>query len=243
MVLLKEMNTGSHLAVQLRKQRLERPVVVAMSPGGVRLGWDIASELRLPMDVLMAHEVVVPGYRQVRIGGVAGGVFLPDQEALRSENLPAEYIERLAARVIRRQETQDQEFRRGQPALNLLHCGVVLVDDGWSCPVAVHAAVEALAQRGASGIIFASPRCGDEIHQRLEGKAGIVTRYPRETRHSVLVGDRSLASVTLDEAAEWVAASRQVPSPEALPSLLERMPVRIPLLANYSLSGRPGSRF
>jgi putative phosphoribosyl transferase len=224
MVLLKEMDLGARLAAQLRKRQLANPIVIAMSPGGVRLAWEVARDLRLPMDVMTTIEVLVPGYRQVRIGAVAGGVFLPDSAVLASESLPPDYVERLAARAVRRQESQDRLFRGRQPPVPISGNGVVLVDNGWSSAVAVHAAIAALGQRGAVGIIHASPICDGETDERIRGKAGVVTLYPRGTRHSVLVGNRSLATVTIDEAAEWIAESRGFAKRTALPSLLDHVP-------------------
>jgi predicted phosphoribosyltransferase len=222
MVLIKELDLGARLAAQLRKRQLANPIVIAMSSGGIRLAWELARDLQLSMDVLITLEIVVPGYRQVRIGAVAGNTFLADQTVLDSEGLPADYVERLAARGMRRQEEVDRVFRRRQPPLTIPESGVVLVDNGWSSPVAVQAAVEALRQRGAAEIIYATPICGDETYERIRGKVSIVSLYPRNARHSVLVGNRSLATVTIDEAATWIEASRGFGKRSKLPSLMER---------------------
>ena len=224
MVLLKELNLGARLATQLRKRQLANPIVIAMSSGGVRLAWELASDLRLPMDVLITSEIVVPGYRQVRIGAVAGNAFRPNQQVLAAEGLPADYVERLAARGIRRQEAQDRVFRRRQPPLNVTGSGVILVDNGWSSSFAVRTAVEVLWQRGAAEIIYASPICDSETLERISEKAGVVTVYPGNARHSVLAGDGSLASVTIEEAATWIKASRGFEKRNKLPSLMERTP-------------------
>jgi putative phosphoribosyl transferase len=224
MVLIKELDLGVRLAAKLRKRQLANPIVIAMSSGGVRLAWELARDLRLPMDVLTTLEIVVPGYRQVRIGAVAGNTFLADQAVLASEGLPADYVERLAARGMRRQEELDRLFRRRQPPLTITKSGVILVDNGWSSLVAVQAAVEALKRRGAAEIIYASPICGDETYERIQGKVSIVALYPRNARQSVLVGNRSLASVTIEEAATWIEASRGFGKRSTLPSLMERRP-------------------
>lgn len=213
----KDVDVGTRLAVQLRARQLEHPIVVAMSPGGVRLAWELASALRLPMDVLTAVEIVVPGYRQVRIGAVAGGVFLPNQAVLATESLPADYVERLAARGIRSQDSLDRKLRRRQPSLGITGSSVVLVDNGWSSSFAVRTAVEVLEKRGAAAITYVSPRCGAETYERLRGKASVVALYPSNAPQSVLVGSPSLASVTVEEAATWIEASRRFGEPAKPP--------------------------
>jgi predicted phosphoribosyltransferase len=224
MVLIKELDLGARLAAQLRKRQLANPIVIAMSPGGIRLAWELAKDLRLPMDVMITLEIVVPGYRQVRIGAVAGSAFLPDHAVIAAEGLPADYVERLAARGKRRQEELDRVFRRRQPPLTITANGVVLVDNGWSSSLAVQAAVAALQQRGAAEIIYASPLCGDETYERIRERSSVVALYPRNVRHSVLVGNPSLATVTIEEAATWIEASRGFGRRSKLPSLLERKP-------------------
>ena len=209
MVLPKEFAIVRRLSQSLRKRKLTDPVVLVMSPGGMRLGWGIAKNLRAPMDVLVALEVIAPGYRQIRIGVVTGGAFVPDQERIVSAGFPADYVERLAERELRRQSAQDRALRRRQPMLDLAGRTVILVDNGWSSPFVAQAVVEVVRQRAAADVVYTSPVCGVETYYQIRRAAEIEVLYPPGSGRTVLLGDHSVAPVTKDEAATMIEMSRR----------------------------------
>ncbi|MEP7327118.1 MAG: hypothetical protein ABI836_14300 [Gemmatimonadota bacterium] len=111
--------SGLVLARRLAKRHLSDPIIFVMSTGGVRLAREIARRLHAPMDVLIALEVIEPGWRQLQLGAVAGGMFFPDQGVISSEGLPADYVDRLAAYEIKQAESAESFLRRQHPPLDV----------------------------------------------------------------------------------------------------------------------------
>jgi putative phosphoribosyl transferase len=225
MVLPAERDLGRQLSVQVRKRRLVNPIVMAVAPGGVRLARDLASHLRLPLDIMSTVAVVVPGYQQVHIGVVAGGLFWPDEDSTAAGTLPIDYVQRLAAIGIRRQEALDRAFRRGLSPLRVEGSTVVLVGNGWSSGGEIQAAVASLELQGAIRMLYVSPLCSEEIHESIQGKVETIAVYPPTVRQSVLLGVSSLKSATTDEAAGWVATSRLSPRRRRIVRQSERPPL------------------
>ena len=225
MILLERCDAGRQLAERLAERALQDPVVLAIPPGGVRLGWEIAQRLRAPMDVCSALEVIIPGERGVRIGAVADGRFTaaPRQRPESGREGDPGYIRRLVDFDIERQKAQDTSYRRGQPRLDIWKRDVVLVDDGWPTPDTVLAAVEAIRRRGAASIIYATPQCQSEIFARMGLDVGLESLHPRQPCRSVLLIDSRVRPVNESETAELIRKSRLAGNLQAEP-LMKAIP-------------------
>ncbi|HSB54692.1 MAG TPA: hypothetical protein VLD58_10060 [Gemmatimonadales bacterium] len=169
MVLLTRAEVGRRLAQGLGAMLTEEPVVLALTPGGVCVASEVASELHAPLDVLAAHRLDVPGRPRSTFGAVADGHVLLLEDRIRELQLPADYVAGLVNRVRREVEHEAATLRNGQPAVPLVHRVVVLVDDGSSEAVQVASAVTALRRAGAEQVIFAAPTASAELWRALVG--------------------------------------------------------------------------
>lgn len=201
---------GRRLTRSLVKRKLADPAIIVMSTGGATIGWEIARRLHAPMDVMAAQEVVVPGWRQVEIGAVAGGHFFPDQAVISAEFLPADYVERLAGHELHRLAANETAMRGVTSVLDLTGRAVILVDDGWAAPRAVESAIEALKKRGAVEVVFATPLCSPHVHRRIQNQACVESLYPSDVNRWVLLDHDCLPPISRDEIATLVGKSRHV---------------------------------
>lgn len=133
-------------------------VVVALPRGGVPVGAEVARALHVPLDVLVARKIGMPGHPETGIGAIAGEeppVF--DQHALRmldlTEDLLAPDVARERAELHRREEL----YRRGRPPLDVEGRTVILVDDGLATGVTARAALRFLRSRRPGRLILAVP--------------------------------------------------------------------------------------
>src|SRR5262245_47028468 len=75
---------GRLLAEQLHAYRGERALVLALPPGGVAVGGELARTLRLPLDVLVARVFSAPAYPTLVLGAFSeGGGLCFNRSALR----------------------------------------------------------------------------------------------------------------------------------------------------------------
>jgi predicted phosphoribosyltransferase len=202
-------DVGRHLAGRIVTRHLSDPVVIALSSGGVKVAWEIARRLSAPLDVLLAREVIVPGWQQLSVGAIAGDQFFPDGAAIAAHGMTLEYANRLAGHETDRMMMVERELRGRHLPLDVEGKDVVLVDNGWGSPLAIEAAVTAIHGKGARTIIFASPLAERSTMIRLIPLASVETCYPENTCRSVLLGDRGLVPATRSEAADLIARSRE----------------------------------
>jgi predicted phosphoribosyltransferase len=157
-------HAGQDLAARLTEWvvagNLVDPVVLALPRGGVPVAAEVARALRVPLDVLVARKLGMPGQPETGIGAlVADDPPLFDERALAvlglSEEQLAEEVARERAELRRREEL----YRGGRPAAEVRDRTVVLIDDGLATGVTARAALRHLRRRGPTRLVLAVPVC------------------------------------------------------------------------------------
>src|SRR5262245_45590492 len=70
--------------------------VLALPRGGVPVGYEVASELGLPLDVFTVRKVGVPGHEELALGAIAtGGVRVINRDLIRQLSLADGDLEHL----------------------------------------------------------------------------------------------------------------------------------------------------
>lgn len=205
MITMSRNEAGRRLAPALIERRLADPVVIAMAPGGVRIAWEIARRLRAPMDVMTVIPVEIPGPLGRIIGMVA------DERVTPTDGYPemeVSYRERLTACATDVQRVRDAVYRHGLPRLELEQRDVVLVDDGWSTPLQVRAALAAIRARGPATITVATPQCSSDLEPVLGEAAALVKLYGCREGRRVMLVDTNYRQLTDREAEELIRLSR-----------------------------------
>jgi predicted phosphoribosyltransferase len=158
-------DAGSKLAEALQGYA-ERPdaVVLALPRGGVVVGYEIATRLGLPLDVLVVRKLGVPGYPELAMGAIAsGGVYVIDRSITSALGISAEDFQAVLAAERAELERRERLFRGGRPPLDVHDKTVILVDDGLATGATMRAAIEALRLRGPASIVVAVPVASPEI--------------------------------------------------------------------------------
>ena len=149
---------GGLLAEKLNKLKGEKNVVVLGIPrGGVITASVIASELILPLDVVIIRKIGAPYQKELAIGAVSeGGVRVLEESLIKRLEVDEKYIQKAVKENWREIKTRIKKFRGGK-RLNLAGKSVVLVDDGIATGATIEAAIGFLKKEGAKKIILATP--------------------------------------------------------------------------------------
>jgi putative phosphoribosyl transferase len=150
---------GQMLAAQLTayKDRTDA-LVLALPRGGVPVGFEIASSLHIPLDVLVVRKLGVPGEEELAMGALAGGgIRVLNRDVVRYLHIPDQVIDTAAAREQQELERRERLYRGERPAYNINGRTVILVDDGMATGATMHAAVEVVRQLNPAHIIVAVP--------------------------------------------------------------------------------------
>ena len=146
-----------------------KAIVLALPRGGVPVGYEVASALGLPLDVLVVRKLGMPSQPELAMGAVAsGGAIVLNEDVVRYLPRGSNAVEQVKARELQELARREQSYRGHRPALQMRGRTGILVDDGLATGATMEAAVRALR----------SLRCG--THRG--GRPRRVDRSPRTYR-------------------------------------------------------------
>lgn len=146
-------------------------IVLGLARGGIPVAFEVATALRVPLDVFIVRKLGVPGFKELAMGAIAsGGVRVLNEQVLERLPYPEQAVEEAVAEQSRELQRREQEYRAGRPPLELRGRTVIVVDDGLATGASMRAAVEALQQREVLSIVVAVPvaapeTCADLRHR------------------------------------------------------------------------------
>src|SRR5436190_21558096 len=153
-------DAGRRLAVALAPYRECRPIVLALPPGGVPVGFEVAKALAAPLDVLLVRKSGAPGHEELGLGAVVDG---HDPQLVLNEDLvrviapPAGYIEAEEQRQLAEIERRRQEYVGNRTPVAVEGRTVIVVDDGIATGATVKAALRGLARNHPARLVLAVP--------------------------------------------------------------------------------------
>src|SRR5918993_5134609 len=150
---------GQLLARQLAHYKNRNDILVLALPrGGVPVGFEIARELKVPLDVFVVRKLGVPWQPELAMGAIAGkGTEVLNGDVVTAYNIPPHVIRAVAEREGQELQRRLQEYRGLRPLLDLHGRTVILVDDGLATGSTMRAAVVAIRQEQPRAIVVAVP--------------------------------------------------------------------------------------
>lgn len=133
-------------------------IVLALPRGGVPVGYEIARQLHLPLDVFLVRKLGVPGQPELAMGAIAsGGIQVLNDDVIRSRSISPETIAQVAMHESRELDRREQLYRNGKSALQFFGKTIILVDDGLATGASMRAAITAIRPQKPNQIIVAVP--------------------------------------------------------------------------------------
>lgn len=149
-------HAGRELAARLSHLSGEPGLLVlALPPGGVPVGAEVARVLEAPLEVLVVRRLPLPGQPGVAMGAIASGR-VRVLDARLAGSVPEEEIDRAIAREEQELERRERLYRDGPPP-DVRGRTVILVDDGVADGATVWAAAEAMRSAAARKVVVAVP--------------------------------------------------------------------------------------
>jgi len=149
-------------------RKIERnAVVLALTRGGVPVGFAVADRLHLPLDVIVARKLGVPWQPELAMGAVAGGARILDDRMIRELGIAGEDVEEAVVREQAEMRRREELYRGGKPALDLAGRTAILVDDGLATGSTMRAAVLHARSFRPAKVIIGVPVGSREACSRL----------------------------------------------------------------------------
>lgn len=133
-------------------------IVLALPRGGVPVGYEVARDLDVPLDVYVVRKLGVPGHEELAMGAIAsGGTVVVNDRVVRSMGIDERTIESVVASESRELERRERTYRAERPRPVLQDRMVVLVDDGLATGSTMRAAVGAVRAQRPRRVVVAVP--------------------------------------------------------------------------------------
>ena len=151
-------DAGQHLAQRLRYLRDADVAVLGLPRGGVPVAFEVAEELRAPLDVIVVRKLGLPGQPEYGFGAIGeDGTRVIDDRVVHLTELTGSEIAAVEARERTRLDRRVRQLRGDRAPIPLAGHPVIVVDDGMATGSTARAACIVARARGASGVILAVP--------------------------------------------------------------------------------------
>jgi putative phosphoribosyl transferase len=163
---------GRILATRVAELGLVDPVILALPRGGVPIGFEIARELSVPLDVLVTRKIGFPGQPELGVGAIAeGGEPVFDDRLLAQLGLTSADLAPTVAEE-RAELTRRVEAYRGNRALPTIEGrDVAIVDDGLATGGTARAALRAVRRSAPARLVLAVPVSAVETAELMRREA------------------------------------------------------------------------
>lgn len=162
-------DAGKKLAAALQKYQGQKDVVVFGLPrGGVPVAFEVARQLKAPLDILVVRKIGVPGQPELAMGAVAsGGVVIRNEQVIRAVGVGSDRFDAAVGAARDELTERDAALRGAELSVDLTDRTVIVVDDGMATGSTMRAAVEALRTMQPERIVIGVPVGAPEVVDQM----------------------------------------------------------------------------
>ncbi len=147
-------------------------IILALPRGGVPVAYEMAKQLKLPLDILLVRKLGMPGHEEYAMGAytLETGAIL-DAHIIKNFHIAPELIKAVVDKE-HQELLRRQKIYRGERKPPLIaEKTVILVDDGIATGSTMLAAAKAIKQLNPAHLIIAVPVASKEACEMLEAEA------------------------------------------------------------------------
>ena len=162
-------DAGRQLAAKL-SEYVDQPVVVLAIPnGGVPVALEVASALKVNLDLVICRKIPMPFNPEAGFGAIADdGTIILNEEIVKRLGLNRQQIEYEASKVRAEIKQRDILYRKDRPLVTVGGRIVIIIDDGLASGITMTAAVESVRHRRPKEITVAAPCASALAVKQLE---------------------------------------------------------------------------
>lgn len=164
MIFKNRLDAAMQLVPYLEKYKNKEGIVLAVPRGGVPLGFYLAKELELPLDLLMSKKLGHPLNPEYAIGAVS----LEDSFIEDEIDVPDGYLENEILKIRRQLEERYSKFMHGKKHADIKDKIVIIVDDGIATGRTIIASIKMLRNNNPKKIVVAVPVSPPESAVKLK---------------------------------------------------------------------------
>jgi predicted phosphoribosyltransferase len=144
--------------------------VLAIPCGGVPVGYQLARELSVPLDVMLSKKIGYPGNPDYTIGGVSLDNVIVDKRALEFSGAMEEYVKKEISHLRHELRKESAYYHAQRIPQRIENKTVILVDDGISTGKTMEITIDLIKKLQPSKLIIAVPVASKEAIQLIKRK-------------------------------------------------------------------------
>jgi putative phosphoribosyl transferase len=144
---------GKLLAEKLKKYHNTDTIVLAIPRGGVAIGYEVAKELHLSLDIILSKKIGHPNNKEYAIGAVSMDNAILDEHP----EIPQEYIQAEIKKLQNSLREMYKLYNGFQQPIEIKDKTVIVVDDGIATGNTLLACLGMLRKKNPAKIIVAVP--------------------------------------------------------------------------------------
>ena len=153
------------LADKLKACKDKNAIVLAIPRGGVPMGYVIAKQLHLPLEVVLSKKIGHPLHKEFAIGAVTlKSLVLSDA----AKEVSKSYVEEETKRIRTLLTNRYQDYYGDKPPLKLKDKILIIVDDGIATGNTIISTIEMLHEEQPKKIVVAIPVSSQSALQKLK---------------------------------------------------------------------------
>jgi predicted phosphoribosyltransferase len=146
-------------------------IVLALPRGGVPVAYEVATALKVRLDLMLVRKLGVPSRPEYAMGAIAsGGILVRNEEALRAHPIARGEFDAVVERETRELLRREQVYRGTRPPVQLKEQVVILIDDGLATGASMRAAIQTLKLQAPARIVVAVPVAPIETLEALRSE-------------------------------------------------------------------------
>ena len=153
------------LADKLENYKEKNTIILAIPRGGVPLGFVIANQLHLPLEVVLSKKIGHPLHKEFAIGAVTLKSRVLSDAAL---NVSKEYIEEETKKIRTLLNNRYQDYYGNKKPLKLKDKILIVVDDGIATGNTIVSTIEMLHKEQPKKIVVAIPVSSQSALHKLQ---------------------------------------------------------------------------
>lgn len=204
-------DAGQRLGRRLAYLQDEDAVVLGLPRGGVPVAFEVAQELRAPLDVIVVRKLGLPFQPELAMGAIGeGGYEVLDRPLIARAGVTDRELQMVEARERSELESRVRRLRRGRDPLDLRGRVALIVDDGIATGATARVACEAARHKGARRVVLAAPVGPPDVREGIAGADEVVVLETPEPFLAVGYHYRDFSPTSDDEVVALLAeASRR----------------------------------
>jgi putative phosphoribosyl transferase len=185
-------------------------IVLALPRGGVPVAFEVATGLRVPLDVFIVRKLGLPGHEEFAMGAIASGGVMVMNPDVADFHVPQATIDAVAMRERAELDRRERLYRGDRPPIDLRDRVAVLVDDGLATGSTMLAAARSARLQQPRAVVVAVPVAAAEAVNMLRREADdVVCLETPDPFRAVGLWYRHFDQTTDDEVRELLASARE----------------------------------